>query len=177
MKVGPSTNYSVGVWRAEWEEPNDNAPLYHGIFEVELQHSVRISFVPDVSSVAPPWDSRRLPDNIDTIDTVELARLATALLSSYVVTPNEKLAGSEEQIGWRDPGPEDEPTVVFYVTAGEFAGYVAELDNLTDIASNLHVRPRIDDLRDREVVAFVERRIVASPLLKPRHAKMLGHVR
>jgi hypothetical protein len=173
MKVGPSTNYSVGVWRAEWEEPNDNAQLYHGIFEVELQHSARVSFVPDISSVAPPWDSAMLPDDIDTIDTVVQARLAKALLSSYVVTPNDKLAGTEEQIGWRDPGPEDEPAVVFYVTTEEFARDVSELDSLTDIASNLHVRPPIDDLRDREVVAFVER-IVASPLLKPRHARMLG---
>ena len=99
MKVGPSAHYSVGVWRAEWEEPNDNAPLYHGIFEVQLQHSADITFVPDISSAAPPWDSRRLPDDIDTVDTVELARLAQALLSSYVVTPNDKLAGSEERIG------------------------------------------------------------------------------
>jgi hypothetical protein len=179
MKVGPSANYSVGVRPQEWEEPNENAALYRGIFQVELQHHVGISFVPDVSAVAPPWDFGLLPDDIDTIATTDQARLATALFTSYVVTPNDRLAGTHERFSTPGPPPEhlDEPAFVFYVTADEFERYADELDRLTDIASGLHVRPLVDDLRDREVIAFIERRIVASSLLKPYHAELLGQTR
>jgi len=177
MKVGPSAHYSVGVRPQDWDVPTDNAPLYRGIFAVELNHHADISFVPNISSVAPPWDSRQLPVDIDTVDTMEMARLAAALLSSYVVTPNDELADSEEQIGWHDSGTLEEPAFVFYVTADAFSRYVADLETLTEIASGLHVRPLVDDLRDREVIAFIERRIVASGLLRAYHAEMLGQAR
>jgi hypothetical protein len=173
MKVSPTPDYTVRVRRMEYEVPTDNATLYRGTFEVALNQYVTIRFVPDVSSFAPPWDARVLPENIDTIETTELARVAAVLLSSYAVTPNDTLAGTEEQIGWHSPDPLDEPGFVYYVKAEEFARFSADLDALTEIAHNLHSRVRVSDLRDREVVAFIERRIVASPLLKPRHTELL----
>jgi hypothetical protein len=180
VKVGPKVNYPVGVRPQEWDEPNDNAALYRGVYAVTLNHLVDISFVPDVSAIAPPWDFAVLPDDIDTIETVDLARLATALFTSYVVTPNDRLAGTDDRID-RTP-PEGMPNVdltgtVFYVTTEEFSRFAAELDSLTDIAGDLHPRVRVDELRDRDVIAFIERRIVASPLLKPDHAELLGRGR
>jgi hypothetical protein len=180
MKVGPKVNYPVGVRPQEWDEPNENAPLYRGVYAVALNHMVDISFVPDISAIAPPWDFGLLPDDIDTIDTADLARLATALFSSYVVTPNDRLAGTEDRIS-RTP-PDDMQHVdlagsVFYVTTEEFSRFAAELDDLTEIAGDPQPRARVDELRDRDVIAFIERRIVASPLLKPDHAEMLGQTR
>jgi hypothetical protein len=180
MKVGPKVNYPVGVRPQEWDEPNENAPLYRGIYAVTLNYTVDIAFVPDISAIAPPWDRRMLPDNIDTIDTPEMARLATALFSSYVVTPNDRMAGAEDRINRKPPpGMEhvDTSGVVFYVTAEEFARFATQLDDLVEIASDRHPGVRVEDLRDREVIAFIERRVVASPLLQPADAEMLGHSR
>jgi len=180
MKVGPKVNYPVGVRPRAWEEPNENAQLYQGIYAVTLNYTVDIDFVPDVTAIAPPWDFRMLPDNIDTIDTIDLARLATALFSSYVVTPNDRLAGTEDRINRTPPeGLEhvDTSGVVFYVTAEDFSGFATQLDDLVDIAGDPRPGVRVEDLRDREVIAFIERRIVASPLLKPGDAEMLGQRR
>jgi hypothetical protein len=180
MKISPSANYSVRVRPREWEEPPETAAYYRGILAVALNHLVDITFVPDTSRIAPPWDYRMLPDDIDTVDTPELARLAAALFSSYVVTPNDRLAGSTEVFDWPAPaGMEDMDTrgVIFYVTAEEFARFATELDQLTEIADDLYSRVQVDDVRDREVIAFIERRVVASPLLKPSHAEVLGQTR
>ena len=45
-----------------------------------------IAFIPDLSPVATPWEELRLPEDLDAITTPEQARLATALLTPYVVT-------------------------------------------------------------------------------------------
>lgn len=174
MKVAPTADYTVRVLRQEWEEPDATAPMYRGIFAVGLQQLVDISFVPDVSGLAPPWDYRLLPDNLDTIETPEMARLATALLSSYVVTPNDARSGTEERFTWPSTDGPDTSGVVFYVTAEEFARYAADLDRLTAVAGSLYSDRQVSTLLDHEVIGFLERRVVASSRLEPRHAILLG---
>lgn len=176
MKVSPTANYTVRVLRQEWEEIPEVARLYTGVFAVALNYTVDIGFVPDVSSLAPPWNPAALPSNLDDVATPELARLGTALFSSYVVTPNPALAGTEDGFTW--PDEESPPSgVVFYVTSEEFDRYAVDLDRLTAVAGNLHSQVRVADLRDYEVVRFLEERVVASPRLKPRHAVLLGQDR
>jgi len=66
---------------------------------------------------------------------------------------------------------------VFYVTAAAFAGYGAELDQLSEIVGGIHQEKRVADLRSYEVIGFIEREIVASPWLTPAHAAELGQPR
>jgi hypothetical protein len=172
VKVGPSSNYLVRVLREEWERP-DRPELYRDVFEVTLNHAVTVMFVPDVSAVAPPWDAGRLPAGLDDLATVEEARLASVLFSSYAVTPNADLAGTVERL--TSPPGDGDPALVRYVTPAEFERYLADLDRLNHVAGSLHqVTLRVDDLRDHEVIQFLEREVVAAPWLRAADARMLG---
>jgi hypothetical protein len=173
MKVAPTADYPVQVLRQEWEEPPDAAAWYAGIFTVTLNYHVDVAFVPDVSAVAPPWDDHLLPADVDEIETAQQARVATVLFSPYVVTPNEARAGGDETFRW-PPDGSDAAQVVYYVTGEEFARYAANLDQLTVIAGGKASEPRVSELRDHPVVGFLERRVVASARLDPRHALLLG---
>lgn len=168
MKVAPSADYPVRVLRQEWEEENS---LYAGIFAVTLNHTVDIAFIPDLSPVAPPWEELRLPEDLDAITTPEQARLATALLTPYVVTPNDARAGGDETFS-----SDGDRHIVYYVSATEFDEYAAELAALsTTAAGSLRSQPQVSALRDQHpVVRFIETRIVGSGQLQPQHAFMLG---
>jgi hypothetical protein len=174
MKAWPTADYPVRVLPREAEEEPTTARLYRGVFTVTLNHTVDVVFVPDVSAVAPPWDPATLPADLDAVATVEQARLAAALLAPYVVTPNAARAGAEDGFAWPvDAGP-GTAGVVFYVTPAEFAAHAAELARLTEVAGRLHSQRRVGELREYGVVAFLERRVVDSGRLAPRHAELLG---
>lgn len=172
----PTADYQVRVLRQAWEEPAEAAALYAGIFTVTLNRGVDVAFVSDVSAVAPPWDDDLLPGSFDAIETVEQARIGTALLSDYVVTPNEARAGSEESFRWPPEGS-GAPQVAYYVTGEEFERYTADLDELIRVASSTASSPPVSELRDHSVVGFLEHRVVASPRLDPEHARLLGQTR
>jgi hypothetical protein len=180
MKVSPTADYTIRVLRQESEESGPAAPLYAGIYVVALNHLVTVAFVPDVSAAAPPWDPGRLPADLDEVTTVGQARLATALLSAYVVTPNDARAGTEETFHWPDagggPGVRGSG-VVFYVAPAEFADYTEDLAILTGVAGRLYSERRVSQLRDHPAIAFLERRVVRSPRLDPRDAALLGQPR
>jgi hypothetical protein len=172
MKVRPTENYLVRVVHQEWEELPECAPHYAGVFSATLNHSVHISFVPDLSDIAPPWDPGLVPTDFDAIDTSRQARMATVYVNLYVVTPNASLAGTEEWVDW-PPRPSGLPsTLIFYVTPEEFERYAADLDGLAEESDEV-----VADLRDHEVIVFIERRIVASGFLAPPHAELLGQRR
>lgn len=173
MKARPTADYPVQVRRQEWEEQESTAALYAGIIVVTLNHHVDIAFIPDVSGSAPPWDDRLLPADLDRIETPEQARLATALLSSYVVTPNGARAGRDEAVAGPGQGPAG-PRAVYYVVAAEFQGYTADLAELTTVAGALRAGPPVSELGDHPVIDFIARRVVASPHLDPRHAALLA---
>jgi hypothetical protein len=85
VKVGPSANYYVRVRPSAWNSPSPDPArlaLYAGIFHVSLQYTVGVTFVPDVSALAPPWTVDALPAPGERIGTVEQARLAEVLASS-----------------------------------------------------------------------------------------------
>ncbi|MBX6357384.1 MAG: hypothetical protein IRZ05_16215 [Micromonosporaceae bacterium] len=166
MKISPSADYYVRVRPQEWDAvPASVAPLYAGIFEVDLNYLVDVAFVPDLSSVAPPWDFSRLPANIDEITTAEQARLATVFTSSYAVTPNDRLAGTQEAV---------DDCVVFYVSTRDFSSYAKELERLAELAGSVHSMVRVSQLRGHQVIEFIEHGIVASGRLSPAHAAELG---
>jgi hypothetical protein len=173
VKVGPSANYRVRVRPYAWDNPAQ-AELFDGVVDLSLQLYIPIMFVPDVSAVAPPWTADALPPLGERLSTPEQARLSQALTASYVVTPNERLADRTERFTFTWPDePSADPTTVFYVAPAEFDRYAADLDALADVAGALHSSVTVDQVRDRDVIQFVERRIVDSPWLLPRDAALL----
>jgi hypothetical protein len=169
MKISPSADYYVRVRPQEWDAvPAAVAPLYAGVFEVDLNFLVHVAFVPDMSSMAPPWDFARLPPNVDEITTPEQARLNVAFTSSYVVTPNDKLADTQEPL---------DDCVVFYVPTRDFSGYAEELGRLAHVVGGVHSMVRVSQLREYRVIGFIEQVIVASSWLSAAHAEKLGQRR
>jgi hypothetical protein len=180
VKVGPSANYYVRARPEAWEysSPQD-ASLYEGVFQVALQFTVGIAFVPDISAVAPPWEEGDvLPPHGNRLTTATQARLSAALSAYYVVTPNVSRAGTQDRFEWSTDDEPSQPRTVFYVTPDDYRRYLAELDQLSeDEVGKIHSFVRVDALRDYEVIRFIEHRIVDSPYLLPGDATMLGRTR
>lgn len=176
MKPGPTADYPMKVIHELSEEEPPTAELYAGVFTAVLNFVVYIVFIPDVSAVAPPWDDHLLPANFDEIITSEQARLAKAILGRYVVTPNDVRAGTEEAFEWGHDGEYGPSSgVVFYVTPGDFTRYAAGLARLAEMNENdVYPKKTVTALRGYEVIAFIERRVLASQWLRPQDAVMLG---
>lgn len=179
-KVGPKRDYPVGVRPYVWEESDNPAP-YEGIFTMSLNVWMGVVFVPAMSGPAAQWDAGILPEDLGDVATPEQGRLSEALFASYVVTPNDSLAGQRERFtlpaDW--VGPEEDPAdaggVVWYVSGDEFAGFQRELDELSETCGGLNRGRPVSQLREGyAVVRFVEREIVHSGLLRPRDAHLLA---
>jgi hypothetical protein len=165
VKVSPKADYPIRVVPESEEREGPAERYFQGIYRVVLNQMVDVVFVPDVRALAPPWDRGAMPAGLDEVTTPERARLVTALLAVYAVTPNDALAGTEER---------HEAGVVFYVTTAEFDRYAGELAELSEILFSRWPKETVSDLRGYEVVTFLERRVVGSAWLRPQDAAMLG---
>ena len=175
MKITPSADYYVGVDLREWGAEEFAKPLYAGIVEVLLNFTVSITFIPDLSPVAPPWDAPVDPPPLDERTPPEQIRLYEALTSIYAVTPNNPLAGTEQRFLWPPDGdPRFNTSTVFFVTTAQFAKYAAELVQLSEFATGLRSFTRLSELPRYDVLDFLERRVLASPWLDPLHAANLA---
>lgn len=182
MKARPTSNYPVRMVRETDEVPDSHARIYEGIYTVVLNETVRVAFVPDVSTVAPPWDRRLLPDDLDLVSTPEQARIEMVLFSSYAVTPNARLAGEVERVpdvqasanAEGAASAQSRPTWVRYVEPAQFDRMAAELPRLFEVVLSGFRHLRVNDLMEFEVVRFLTEEIVPAPWLNPYHATMLG---
>jgi hypothetical protein len=172
MKTGPRADYPITVSDQTLEEEPPASVLYSGIYTMYLNFSVRVAFIPDMSALAPPWDASRLPDNFDLITTPDQARLATALRTWYVVTPNEARGGQVERFHPFDRTSE-QPTVVRFVHPSEFAQFAADLDELSELVGGVYTDKTVVDLQQYSVVRFVAEHVVGAGLMDPRDAYWL----
>jgi hypothetical protein len=173
MKVGPNANFPIAVRHHSTEVDPETAHLYVNVFDVSLNVTVQVVFVPDVSHVAPPWEASMLPPDLDAIASVPQARVASVLLNTYVVTPNAKLAGTEERLP-AIGGDAESSGVVFYITREEFDRYRTDLAALSEATGATFIGGKVNDLREHEVITFIERRILDSAWLRSRDAVLLG---
>lgn len=174
MKIGPNADFPVRVRYRSDEVSPETAQLYADVFDVWLNVTVSLTFVPDLSGIAPPWDDRLLPQDIDAVTTVAQARMASVLLETYVVTPNVRFAGTEERFRRFGADAEEPSGVVFYVTPEEFDRHRTGLAALNDITSGTFIGVKVGELRGHDVVTFIERRILDSAWLRSEDAIMLG---
>jgi len=168
--VTPRADYPVRVRRRSIEAPESVAILYTDVYVVTLNQAVGIVFTPGLSSIAPPFDAETLPDDLDEIGTVEEARLAAVLSSSYAVIPHAQLAGQARAYD----GLSGDRTLAFFVSPADFAQYATELDGLADQLSAFYPPGTVADLRDRAVVQFWESAILGSPEFAAEDAAILG---
>ncbi|MCP3801940.1 hypothetical protein NLX83_21975 [Allokutzneria sp. A3M-2-11 16] len=165
MKPIPRADYSVDVRPQRWEVAPCVAHLYEGVWEVTLNTMVTVAFVADLGQ--PVDYQAQIPGNLDALTTEKQARMVTAVLADYVVTPNAELAGRTVRTT-RPPVLDcDGDGVVFYVDPVHYALMAADLD-----AFDL-VDATISELRGRPAVDFVERVVVTSPEFDHRDAYWL----
>ncbi|BCY06433.1 hypothetical protein [Actinoplanes sp. L3-i22] len=169
VKIGNSSNYTVQVFPDEWEaEEPAEAALRENIFSVALNLHGFVKFVPAMPDEPPPLAAER-PPREDEFTTAEEVGWCELIHSPYSITPDDTRAGTI-----RDVGIPDEPATVFYVTGEQFAGFVAELWELAEIASDSNPSVRRDEVLDRSVIRFIDERILTSDRLSPQHAASLG---
>ncbi|WP_228002430.1 hypothetical protein [Nocardia australiensis] len=143
MKLSYDHDFRVSVQPEIWENEDEDAHLYEGIYVVDLNATVKIAFVPDVSGLSRPW-SFHIPDEDTPFTSTTEARLFKLLTSRYSVTPDDQRNGSTEQIQllprFAPPefqdllGPDDLPDqgILWYVGTDQWPDLAAELQELTD---------------------------------------------
>lgn len=180
MKHRQNGDYPVQVWREERQVPLETAKFYQGIFDVNIEYLANIMFVPSFRN-KHDW-SPTFPGNVHTVHSEEEARLYTAALADYTVTPDVSLAGQEESV--RLPlirGREPEMGVVFYVTPDEFAAFSQELRNIEKQTFWANEYVPLSKVKDLESMKFILSKVV--PLEERRdearkmHDPSVNHVR
>jgi hypothetical protein len=180
MKPSLERNFSVSVRHQSWEVLPETAEFYRGIYFVRLNFLVYIMFVPEWEINPDNWPPV-LPDNVDEVSSETEARLFTAALSDYTVTPNSLLAGTQEIICVpsvnKDMGYSDfdsERAVLFYVSHQEFDAFSKELSALADRASGVHDFVRISEIEELEVAKFIVSIVIDSPYFSAGDLETLG---
>lgn len=168
MKTSPRADHLVGVRPLAWEVPAV-ARYVEGVVEMTLNGVVTITFVPDVSAWAPPFDAAMLPDDLDAVGSVRDARLAAVSLADYVVTPHATLHGTWQQLPPRPgPGRPGDPdrhpgAVVLWVDPVQFAAASADLVTLSERLGGRHPDVPVSALRRHPAVRLVESAVLTSP--------------
>lgn len=169
MKIRPRSDYPVGVRPRAWEDPPAVAPYVAGVFDMSLNGMVTVTFVPDVTAWAPPFDPAAVPDDLDAVDSVRDARLAAVLLASYVVTPHPTLHGTWQRLppvgGTGAPGGrvDEDGAVVLWVEPEPYAAAEADLVTLAGRVGGLHPDLTLSALRHHPAVRLVESTVLTSP--------------
>ena len=168
MKLSLERNFSVSVTHQSWEVLPETAEFYRGIYLVRLNFLVSIMFVPELEINPDNWPPV-LPDNVDEVSSETEARLFTAALSDYTVTPNSLLAGTEEIISippfkgdMEDSDIDSRRGVVFYVSHQEFDAFSKELSALADQNSGVHGYVRISEIEELGVAKFIVSMVIDS---------------
>ncbi|MBW4510236.1 MAG: hypothetical protein KME64_27505 [Scytonematopsis contorta HA4267-MV1] len=170
----PSTNYdfSVSVRCQTWEEEPEVAELYQGIFEVILNHTLSIMFVPDVGiniDNLPPM----LPENVDNIFTEIQARQITIALSKYSITPNPLLAGQEKVFSHNDT-LSSQTGVIFFITTEEFQAFSSELLTLAQEIPSVYSSKRVSQIKDLKFSQFLLSRVIESKNFDDKDLQLVG---
>lgn len=177
MKPSPQVDFPVIVRDHQWEVHPSVAPLYQGIYDVALNFTAWITFVPEIETVIEAA-TFPLPDDVDNPATAQEARHDAVAFASYVVLSDAARAGQAQRLVL--PLPVDEPagdplaTIIFYAQPDEFAVFGQELALLAEILTGPGSSRRVSELHMFDCMQFIVKRILPSPHLRPYHAYMLG---
>lgn len=161
MKPTRRGNYSVAA-RPYSSEFSGNPSLWRGAFWLKLNDAVSIAFVPALP-VAP--EALRSPADLDEPVNRDEALARITLGSSYVITPNDALAGHTTRL---EPTIENNEadTTIFFVTSDEFLAAVEDLERIHQATHGYvpssHYR---EEFSDTVVLRLVEDRVFPSPHL------------
>ena len=181
MKPSLERNFSVSVRHQSWEVFPETAEFYRGIYLVTLNFLVSIMFVPELEINPDNWPPV-LPDNVDEVSSETEARLFTAALSDYTVTPKSLLAGGTQEIisipplkgDMEDSDIDSRRGVLFYVSHQEFDAFSKELSALADRTPGVHDFVRISEIEELKVAKFIVSMVIDSPYFSAGDLATLG---
>lgn len=173
MKPVPTADHSVRVRPLDQEVPGPSAPLYAGAYDVTLNGRVTVVVVPQTPVPVDQWDPDVLPDDLDAIDDVGLARLAAALCARYVVTAGDVTGG--EITGVRPfrslgDGPDERTGVALVVDRAELPALAADLADLATFLGAVVPEQTLASLRGRPAI---ERIVELQASMAPADARWL----
>jgi len=161
MKPSLERDFTVSVTYQSQEVLPKTAKFYKGIYLVTLNFLVDIMFVPELEMNPDNWPPV-LPDDVDNVSSETEARLFTAALSRYTVTPKSLLAGTQKIIytlpfkGEREDSDLDSRKgAIFYVSPQEFDIFSKELSALADQTSGVHGFVKISPIKELEVAKII----------------------
>lgn len=170
MKPSAKYDFPVSVREQVWEEETDTASLYTGIFDVHLNFSIDIMFVPDVGKAIDKTLLASLPDDFDEISTSLEARLSVFTYSKYAVTPNSLLTDTEEII---QPENSSDKCVVFYISNEQFQIFQQELSEISEQFVSVHDSQPISKNSDLGSMNFILSAIIQSNNFDPKDRFLL----
>ncbi|GAA6615175.1 hypothetical protein [Scytonema sp. NUACC26] len=175
MKPSPHYDFSISVRCQTREEEPEVAALYQGIFDVILNHTVSVMFVPEFEINSQSWPPMLL-ENVDDISTELEARLVTVALSRYTVTPNSLLAGKEKIIHYDDSNSSP-LRVIFFVTPEDFNIFSMELSMFAEQIPSLHDSRKVSETQNFNFIQFILARIITSNYFAEKDLQILRRTR
>jgi len=179
MKPSLEHNFSISVRHQIWEELPEKAEFYRRIYSVTLNFLVTIMFVPELEINPDNWPPI-LPEDVDEVNSETEARLFTAALSDYTVTPNSLLAGKQEITSipsvnedMEDSDIDSKRGVVFFVNPQEFDVFSKELSELANQTPGVHDYVKISEIKELELAKFILSNIIGSQHFSARDLKIL----
>jgi hypothetical protein len=185
MKPFPTSEFNVSfidIADEKWQVP-DTAQYFEGIFEITLNYTVSIEFIPEVDRSLTDWPPRFNEEKYEHEMSYQDARLTTLALTSYAVTPNQSLAGQEEIISKVAIFPNDPihhefgDLVIFYVTLEDFETFSREKNFLQDegcLPEEYDQNWSITNLKKYTIGQFIAERFLKSKYLSEYDAYILG---
>jgi len=142
----PNTMDRIHVRPAAWEQAQEAAPFFDGIWFLYLDERT-VAFVPAVAR--SPWPPT-LPKDTDDIRSSDDAR-RLSLLSRFAITPDASRAGTSETVTASD----GMTSTILYCDEAEFQRASAQLAELSERTPGVHDSIPLDDVRDTPVFRLV----------------------
>lgn len=167
MKPSPELDFYVSVRCQTWEEDPKVAFLYQGIFDVTLNHTISLMFVPKFD-IELDYLPLMLPDNVDDISMKSQARQITVALAKYTITPKTNLTKLDDvyQIS--------QEQVIFWVSDEAFQTFSEELLILAQEQPGVNSLRKISAIQQLSVSKFILEKVIQSKYFAKEDLQILG---
>jgi hypothetical protein len=159
MKSGNPADFLVHVRSQVPDQTPESAAHFEGAFSVVLNHLPTVDVVP--AFTREPWPPE-LPDDIDVVRSADEARRLAVALGTYVITPDDARAGTDETIPRAPSAPGGEPwqEVIFYLSQVDFDALVAELGSLAERFGGVHDTVPVSEIASSRLAGLLLARVV-----------------
>ena len=163
----------VHVTNELWNNEQDIAPFYEGIYSVSINGYSVATFIPEFERENDKWYLNTLED-LDDMISFDEARIDTATTEQKSITPCAEKAGTIETFSTRiiseylNSFNKDNLNyhTVYYVYPNEFYTFRGELATVAERTMRVNSYIKLEELKDFEFIKFVLNNIVTTEKLE-----------